>query len=128
MATITLYRPVGTTELALIEGLSWASFPAMPHGHKFYAYRGPPTDVLHWREHLLDSERAMYPELGQEDVVKSWDAWGNSRTSAFIVAFEIDEHSPLAPSKWGERSYEVEDINGALVGPISLYQSLHRDE
>lgn len=120
MATITLYRPIGTAELDLIERDSWRAFPPMPNGHKFYAYLQPPTDVLEWKHRSV----VEIPEEGQDDVVRSWDAWGNSPTPAFVVAFELDERSPLGRSAWGDRSYSVDEVNAALVGPISLHGTM----
>lgn len=129
VATITLYRPIGTVERTLIEALSWRAFPAMPHGHQFYAYLQPPCGVLQWKERLQNPEKWDYIfETGQREVVESWDAWGNSPTCAFIVAFELDEHSPLSLSRWDDRSYDVDGINSALVGPISLYERSGTEE
>ncbi len=125
MATITLYRPIGTAELALIEAACWLAFPEMPGAFKFYAYTQPPTDVLSWRKWEQDrtSDQFMYSEVGQGEVVESWQAWGNSPTAAFIVAFELNEQSSLRESEWRDRSYEVGKINASLVGPISLYET-----
>lgn len=130
MATITLYRPIGTAELALIEAACWLAFPEMPSGFKFYAYTQPPTDVLLWREWEQDrtSDQFMYPEVGQGEVVESWLAWGNSPIVAFVVSFELDEKSPLRQTGWCDGSYEVGKINAALVGPISLYETQAAEE
>ena len=95
----------------------------MPHGHKFYAYLSPPCDVLQWKERLQNLEKWDHIlEVGQQEVVESLDAWGNSPTCAFIVAFELEEHSPLGLGRWDDRSYDVDQINSALVGPISLHE------
>lgn len=126
LATVTLYRPIGTAELVLLERASWRAFPAMPPGHKFYAYTSPPDNVLAWRERLKKINHI--PEVGQTEIVQSWEAWGNSPSSAFIVAFELDEQSPLRKSGWNDRSYEVNEINAALVGAISLYDLNTRSE
>jgi hypothetical protein len=119
LATVTLYRPIGTAELALLERALWRAFPAMPQGHKFYAYTSPPEDVLAWKERSMKIDD--FPEVGQGEIVRSWEAWGNSPSCAFIVAFELDEQSPLRKSEWNDRSYEVDEINAALVGAISLH-------
>jgi len=96
----------------------------MPIGHRFFVYTQPPSDVLLWSQYLTDPERMEHPEVGQEEVVRSWKAWGNSPTSGFVVTFELDERSALFESGCYDRHYNVDDINAALVGPISVYEVL----
>lgn len=125
MATMTLYRPIGSAELSLIKEAAWRAFPQMPQGHPFYVFTVPPEEVLAWKEALSDwINQAEYWPTGAREIVESWDAWGNSPDRAFVVAFEVDEHSALRRDGWWNRSYSVDEINDALIGPISL----HADE
>ena len=122
MPTMTLYRPIGTAEYALLQEASWRNFPAMPQGYAFFAYTSPPEDVLEWKDRLADIENFDAWEVGQEEVVSSWTAWNNSHTVAFVVAFEVDADSSLKDSRgWRDQAYEVDEVNKALIGPITIY-------
>lgn len=116
MATKTLYRPVGTAEIALLAQGSWKRFPEMPFGFSFYAYTQPPGDIRGWAAEVNDPKNYESLECGQAEVVKSWDAWRNAPDSAFVVWFEVDEN--FWPG--GDGSRDVFEINDALVGPIEV--------
>ncbi|WP_139216619.1 hypothetical protein [Sphingomonas sp. NFR04] len=116
MTTLTLYRPIGTVEAALIERAGWHSFPAMPSGFGFYAYAQPVADPRDWPAQVADIEWFEALEYGQEEVVLSWQAWGNAPEEYFVVWFDVDEklcprlHVPL----------DVETVNQNLIGPIQV--------
>jgi hypothetical protein len=114
--TLTLYRPIGTAEAALIEQAGWQSFPEMPEGFGFYAYSQPVGDPREWPKQVQDIEWFEALEYGQGEVVRSWEAWGNSSDEYLIVWFEVDErleprlHAPL----------NVDAVNEALTGEIEI--------
>ncbi len=114
--TLTLYRPVGTAEAALIAKSGWKSFPQMPKGFGFYAYAQPVGDPREWAEQVNDIEWFEALEYGQTEVVGSWKAWGNSPDEYLIVWFEIDErlqprlHAPM----------NVDAVNKALASKIEV--------
>lgn len=114
--TLTLYRPIGTAEAALIGQADWQSFPDMPDGFGFYAYNQPVGDPREWPAQVQDIEWFEALEYGQAEVVRSWEAWGNASDEYFVVWFEIDErleprlHAPL----------NVDAVNEALTGKIEI--------
>ena len=116
MATLTLYRPVGTTELALIAQGGWKSFPAMPNGFGFFVYPSPTGDPRRWPEEVGDLEMFEALEYGQAEIVRSWQAWDNAPDDFAVVWFEIDEQLKLEL----HRAQDVDRINGALVGQIEI--------
>ncbi len=116
MTTLTLYRPVGTAEAALIAEADWTRFPPMPKGAQFYAYSQPLGDPRKWPAELEDMEMLEALENGQAEVVQSWKAWGNSPDEFIVVWFEVDER--LQPSLHGP--LDVSAVNQALIGPIEV--------
>lgn len=116
MTTLTLYRPIGTAEVALISENGWTSFPQMPNGFGFYAYRGPVGDPRKWPEEVEDIEMFEALERGQEEVVRSWEAWGNDPDDFMVVWFEVD--AGLRPNLFGP--LDVDSVNRALVGQIEV--------
>lgn len=116
MATLTLYRPIGTAEAALIADLGWKSFPPMPEGFGFYAYPQPPNDPRSWSAELSIPEMYDALEYGQQEVVDSWEAWGNAPDNFFVIWFEVDER--LRPSL--HRPLDIEIVNQSLRGSIEV--------
>ena len=114
--TLTLYRPVGTVEITLIEDSEWRAFPPMPFGHRFHYFARPPDDPRSWAETLRNPDRAWEVDPQEEDVIKSWIAWGNDPGVAYVVWFEVGEKKGSF-----DRPYSVTEMNAALVGPISIY-------
>jgi hypothetical protein len=126
MATLTLYRPVGSKELELIAQAGWKAFPPMPVGSAFYAYIQPPGDLRDWLPRIERHERARtWQEIeeascerteGDEQFVESWKAWGNSFEVAYVVWFEIEEFAM-------DRSLlrlDVDSVNRGLIGEIEV--------
>jgi len=68
MATITLYRPVGPSELALIEATGWTAFPPR-----------------------LPEQPIFYPVLSQEYAVQIARDWNVRESSAgFVTKFAVE--------------------------------------
>jgi len=116
MATLTLYRPIGTVEEALIVERGWASFPDMPSGFGFYAYSQFIGDPREWPRQIADPEYYEALEYGQRETVESWASWGNARDDFSVVWFEVDEG--LQPAL--HRPLSVDAVNSALVGRIEV--------
>ena len=121
MATLTLYRAIGTAELALLTANGWTHFPDMPQGFEFYAYSGPLDDPREWPAQLDDLEYSECTHYGQRQVVASWAAWGNAPDSFFIVWFEVNEESwSKLKNAVGDVSCDVAVINKVIVGNIEI--------
>lgn len=116
MTTLTLYRPIGTAEAALLAKADWKRFPPMPQGTNFYAYSQPVGNPRTWPAEVEDIELFEALEYGQAEVVQSWKAWGNSPDEFLIVWFEVDER--LQPALY--RPVDVDAVNQALAGPIEV--------
>lgn len=116
MTTLTLYRPIGTAEVALIAQGDWQAFPKMPEGFGFYAYAQPVGDPRKWLEEVEDIEMFEALEYGQAEVVKSWEAWGNEPDDYSVVWFEVGEG--FRPNLYGP--LDIYAVNRALVGPIEV--------
>ena len=116
MASLTLYRPVGTVEVMMIAKGGWKQFPKMPDGFRFYAYSQPPGDLRDWPDAVDDIKMFEALEYGQEETVRSWQAWGNSPNEYYVVWFEIDEKFQLNLGQ----PLDVNAINQALLSPIEI--------
>jgi len=111
--TVTLYRPVGTAELRLIEGLAWSGFPPrLPEQPIFY----PVTNEAYARQ-----------------IAQDWNARDNDDRKGFVTRFAVTAAFLAAyePKVVGGREHEeywipAEDLaafNAALIGPIELIAS-----
>jgi hypothetical protein len=131
LATVTLYRLVGTAELELIKRASWSAFPAMPPCHEFYLALGVDGETL--AQYINDPEGALREyEYDLYDshaarMAESWSAWGNDPTKVYTVAFEVEEHSPIGRLPQHTSRYDVNEVNRSLIGLISLEATFEAD-
>jgi hypothetical protein len=115
-ATITLYRPVGPKELALIEQSGFRRFPPR-----------------------LPEQPIFYPVLTEDYAVKIARDWNVPASGAgYVTRFAVraDFLSRYAVQDAGGRSHQeywipAEDLpafNDAIVGPIEVTASFGREE
>lgn len=113
MATVTLYRPVGPTELGLIEASGWAAFPPrLPEQPIFY----PVTNEGYARQ-----------------IAREWNTVHNEDRRGYVVRFEVraDVANSYERRVVGGREHEelwvpAEDLpafNAAIEGRIVLIAS-----
>lgn len=113
MATVTLYRPVGSTELGLIEASGWAAFPPrLPEQPIFY----PVTNEAYARQ-----------------IAREWNTVHNTDRRGHVVRFEVsaDVANSYERRVVGGREHEelwvpAEDLpafNAAIEGRIVLIAS-----
>jgi hypothetical protein len=110
MKAVTLYRPVGTEELALIEALAWKAFPPrLPDQPIFY----PVTNEAYARQ-----------------IARDWNARHNADKRGFVTRFDVEEGFLANYNREvvGGREHEeywipAEDLpafNEAIVGAIEV--------
>ncbi len=109
-STVTLFRPVGTAELKLIEASGWAAFPPrLPEQPIFY----PVTNEGYARQ-----------------IARDWNVRYNDDRRGYVTSFDVRaevansyerrivggrEHEELwVPAE------ELDAFNAAIVGPIRL--------
>jgi hypothetical protein len=113
MATVTLYRPVGTKELELIEASGWKAFPPrLPEQPIFY----PVTNEGYARQ-----------------IAREWNTVHNEDRRGFVVKFEVraDVANSYDRRVVGGREHEelwmpaaeLPRFNRAIEGMISLIAS-----
>lgn len=111
MSTITLYRPVGPQELALIEGSGWSAFPPrLPHQPIFYP--------------VTNEDYAI-------QIARDWNV--KESGSGFVTRFEVDaEYAARFPRKIvGSRIHEelwvpadeLAEFNTRIIGKITVTQA-----
>ncbi|KQW86739.1 hypothetical protein [Brevundimonas sp. Root1279] len=110
MSTVTLYRPVGEAELALISRLDWSAFPPR-----------------------LPEQPIFYPVMNEgyaEQIARDWNSLHEPAKVGHVLAFDL----PIAVTdRWpvqvaGGRAHEelwvpaeaLDDFNAMIVGPIRL--------
>jgi hypothetical protein len=107
-ATVTLWRPVGPKELALIEASGMRAFPPR-----------------------LPEQPIFYPVLSEDYAVKIARDWNVSASGAgFVTRFEVlksflDSYRAQEAGGRAHREYwipaqELEAFNAAIVGPIEV--------
>ncbi len=110
MATVTLYRPVGTKELALIEASGWTAFPPrLPDQPIFY----PVTNEAYARQ-----------------IARDWNTVHNEDRRGYVVRFDVraDLANSYERRVVGGREHEelwvpAEELtvfNSAIAGRIGL--------
>ncbi|PZQ53593.1 MAG: hypothetical protein DI570_23935 [Phenylobacterium zucineum] len=116
--TITLYRPVGTAELNLIERAEFAGFPPrLPEQPIFY----PVTN-----------------EAYAQQIARDWNARHNDDRKGFVTRFAVRADFLAAYERMvvGGREHEeywipaedLEAFNAALVGPIEVVGAYEAEE
>ena len=115
METVTLYRPVGPKELALIEGSDWREFPPR-----------------------LPEQPIFYPVLNEEYARKIARDWNVRESgSGFVTRFQVDagflrryEVQTVGGSIHQELWVPAEDLpefNSHIVGPIEVIAEFHAE-
>jgi len=116
MSTITLYRPVGGEELALIEANDWAAFPPR-----------------------LAEQPIFYPVLEEEYAIQIARDW-NTRDggTGYVLRFQVraDFLSRFPIQTVGSRvhreywipSDELAQFNRHIVGPIEMVSTFRNHE
>jgi hypothetical protein len=118
MTTVTLYRPVGTAELALIEASGWKAFPPrLPEQPIFY----PVTNEAYARQ-----------------IARDWNVRHNADGKGYVTRFEVngDFLNAYQPKVVGGREHEefwipAEDLpafNNAITGAIEVIAAYDREE
>ena len=113
MTAITLYRPVGTAELKLIEEAGWRAFPPrLPEQPIFY----PVTN-----------------EAYAAQIARDWNAVHNDDHKGYVTRFDVrsDFLSAYEKKVVGGREHEeywipaedLEAFNAAIEGTISVTQT-----
>jgi len=108
MSTITLYRPVGPQELALIEDSGWRAFPPR-----------------------LPQQPIFYPVTNEDYAIRIARDWNVKESGAgFVTRFEVDaEYAARFPKKIvGSRIHEelwvpadeLAEFNARIVGKIKV--------
>ncbi len=110
METVTLYRPVGTAELALIEASGFSSFPPR-----------------------LPEQPIFYPVTNQsyaEQIARDWNAKYNDDKRGYVTRFEVVaeyadgfERKVVGAAKHEELwvpAEELETFNSKIIGKIEV--------
>jgi hypothetical protein len=113
MNTLTLFRPVGPKELALIEASGWRSFPPR-----------------------LPEQPIFYPVLNEEyaaQIARDWNVKDSG--SGFVTRFAVDSdfvrRYPLqvagssAHQELWVPAEELEEFNRHIVGTIEVIAEFH---
>jgi hypothetical protein len=111
MATVTLFRPVGPKELALIEASGWRAFPPR-----------------------LPEQPIFYPVTNEDYAVQIACDWNvKSDGSGFVTRFQVDaEYAARFPKKVvGSKVHEelwvpaeeLSEFNSKIVGEIEVIHS-----
>lgn len=108
--TVTLYRPVGTAELDLIEKAGWKAFPPR-----------------------LPEQPIFYPVTNREyacQIARDWNVRHNDDGRGYVTRFHVrkEEVDRYERKVVGGREHEelwvpaeeLERFNGAIVGPIEI--------
>jgi hypothetical protein len=114
---ITLYRPVGRNELALIEESGFAEFPPR-----------------------LPEQPIFYPVTNEEyatQIARDWNAKMNADKAGYVTKFNVDksflddyERHVVGGSEHKEYWILAEDVdkfNASIIGPIEVIAE-YRDE
>jgi hypothetical protein len=110
LATITLYRPVGTKELALIEASKFRAFPPR-----------------------LPEQPIFYPVLNEEyatQIARDWNAKFNEDKVGYVTKFEVckeflDKYEVQIVGGRAHEEYwipaeDLEEFNQNIIGKIEV--------
>ncbi|HET7535718.1 MAG TPA: hypothetical protein VFJ90_04640 [Candidatus Didemnitutus sp.] len=116
MKTVTLFRPVGPKELALIEASDWSAFPPR-----------------------LPEQPIFYPVTNEEYAIQIARDWNvKASGSGFVTRFDVDaDYAARIPKKIvGSRVHEelwvpaeeLPDFNAHIRGKIAVSHSFSKKE
>jgi ADP-ribosylglycohydrolase len=118
-ATVTLYRPVGPHELALIRASGWRAFPPrLPGQPIFYP---------------------VFDEAYAVQIARDWNARGTGGSGAgYVTRFQVEAEfvsrfpvqmvgATLHRELWVPAE-ALDDFNRHIVGPIEVIAEFHREE
>ncbi|TDM08814.1 MAG: hypothetical protein C4K60_05390 [Ideonella sp. MAG2] len=109
--TITLYRPVGPSELALLKASGWRRWPArLPDQPIFY----PVTNQVYAEEIARDWN---VPASGAGYVTRF------EVLSSFMARYSIHQVGAAQHKEWWIPAEELEALNEAIIGQIELVAS-----
>lgn len=116
--TVTMYRPVGTAELALIEESHFAAYPPR-----------------------LPDQPIFYPVLNEgyaRQIAKDWNSRLNDDKQGYVTRFKVKKsvadkyQSEIVGGKEHEEIWvpaeELTDFNEAIVGKIEVIAKYAKDE
>jgi hypothetical protein len=111
MATVTLYRPVGPKELALVEASGLRRFPPrLPHQPIFY----PVLDESYAVEIARDWN-AKDPSTGYRGYVTRFAV-----DTEFLAGYEVHTVGSSRHREYWIPAEELEAFNDHIVGPIAV--------
>jgi hypothetical protein len=110
-ATVTLWRPVGPAELALIEASGWKDFPPR-----------------------LPEQPIFYPVTTEEYAIKIARDWNVPASGAgfvlrfevqadYLASYEVQEAGGRAHLEYWIPAEELESFNAAITGKIEIVRS-----
>jgi hypothetical protein len=118
LEVITLYRPVGKNELALIEESGFTAFPPR-----------------------LPEQPIFYPVTNEEyaiQIARDWNARMNADRAGYVTKFDVDKafldryvRQVVGGSEHEEYWIPAEDLaefNSNIVGPIQVIAEFHGDK
>ena len=116
--TVTMYRPVGTAELKLIEDSGFSAYPPR-----------------------LPDQPIFYPVLNEgyaRQIAKDWNSRINDDKEGYVTRFSVrkDIADKYKPEVVGAKEYveiwvpaeELEAFNAAIVGKIEVIVKYSHDE
>ena len=114
MPTITLYRPVGPTELQLIADSAWTRFPPrLPEQPIFY-----PVMNLDYADQI--TRQWNVPQFGAGYVT------GFDVDEAYVGKFEVRQVGGAEHTELWVPAEELETFNAHIRGPIRVVRSYPR--
>src|SRR4051812_2280102 len=117
--TITLYRPVGPRELALIHESGFRAFPPrLPEQPIFYLVLSEAYAAQIARDWSSKSAQADYRGYVTRFAVQA----------AFLAAYEVQTVGSRAHQEYWIPAEQLDAFNASIVGPIEVIAEFHRGE
>ncbi len=118
-ATVVLYRPVGKKELDRVRATGFRAFPPREDG----------------------SQPVIYPVLDEEyaiQIARDWNAKDSKcEFAGYVTRFEVREDfiasypvqivGPARHREYWIPAEEIDELNGAIVGPIEVVHAFRGD-
>lgn len=114
--TITLYRPVGRAELALIEQSGWRAFPPrLAHQPIFYPVAGEAYAVQIARDWNTRDAASGYAGYVTRFRVRA----------GYLARHPVQTAGARAHQEYWIPAEEMDEFNAAIVGPIEATAQFH---